>query len=80
MDMAFDVQESDPRTFRLVGELDLATCDRLMERGKLVEYGPGYRPPDHDVRRPVRIAALERLRTEHGIVPAMPAGVEPARR
>jgi len=54
--------------------------DRLMERGKVVEYGPGYRPQDHDVRRPVRIAALERLRTEHGIVPAMPAGVEPARR
>jgi NADH-quinone oxidoreductase subunit I len=54
--------------------------DRLMERGKVVEYGPGYRPQDHDVRRPVRIAALERLRTEHGIVPGMPAGVEPARR
>jgi len=54
--------------------------DRLMERGKLVEYGAGYRPPDHDVRRPVRIAALERLRTEHGIVPGMPAGVGPARR
>ena len=54
--------------------------DRLMERNKLVEYGPGYRPPDHDVRRPVRIAALERLRTEHGIVPAMPSGVGPARR
>jgi len=46
--------------------------DRLMARGKLVEYGPGYRPVDHDVRRPVRIAALERLRSEHGIVPAMP--------
>jgi NADH-quinone oxidoreductase subunit I len=46
--------------------------DRLIERGKLVEYGPGYRPTDHDVRRPVRIAALERLRTEHGIVPGMP--------
>jgi len=54
--------------------------DRLMERGKVTEYGPGYRPPDHDVRRPVRIAALERLRTEHGIVPGMPAGVQPARR
>jgi NADH-quinone oxidoreductase subunit I len=54
--------------------------DRLMERGKVAEYGPGYRPPDHDVRRPVRIAALERLRTEHGIVPGMPSGVEPARR
>ena len=46
--------------------------ERLMERAKLVEHGPGYRPVDHDVRRPVRIAALERLRTEHGIVPGMP--------
>jgi NADH-quinone oxidoreductase subunit I len=46
--------------------------DHLMARGKLVEHGPGYRPVDHDVRRPVRIAALERLRTEHGIVPGMP--------
>ena len=46
--------------------------DRLMARGKLVEYGPGYRPADHDVRRPVRIAALERLKAEHGIVPGMP--------
>ena len=46
--------------------------DRLMERAKLVEYGPGYRPTDHDVRRPVRIAALERLKREHGIVPGPP--------
>ncbi len=46
--------------------------DRLMARGKLVEYGPGYRPVDHDLRRPVRIAALERLEKEHGIVPGMP--------
>jgi len=46
--------------------------DRLIARGKLVEYGPGYRPVDHDVRRPVRIAALERLEKEHGIVPGMP--------
>jgi NADH-quinone oxidoreductase subunit I len=46
--------------------------DRLIARGKLVEYGPGYRPDEHDVRRPVRIAALERLRTEHGIVPGPP--------
>lgn len=46
--------------------------DRLMDRGKLVEYGAGYRPDDQDVRRPVRIAALERLKTEHGIVPGMP--------
>ena len=54
--------------------------DRLMDRAKVREYGDGYRPVDHDVRRPVRIAALERLRTEHGIVPGMPAGVGPARR
>ena len=46
--------------------------DRLMERAKLVEYGPGYRPSDNDVRRPVRIAALERLEREHGIVPGPP--------
>jgi NADH-quinone oxidoreductase chain I len=46
--------------------------DRLMDRGKLAEYGPGYRPGDHDVRRPVRIAALERLKAEHGIVPGPP--------
>jgi hypothetical protein len=46
--------------------------DRLIARGKLTEYGPGYRPVDHDVRRPVRIAALERLEKEHGIVPGMP--------
>ena len=51
--------------------------DRLMARGKLVEHGPGYRPTDHDVRRPVRIAALERLKTEHGIVPGMPAPKTP---
>jgi len=46
--------------------------DRLIARGKLAEYGPGYRPDQHDVRRPVRIAALERLKAEHGIVPRMP--------
>jgi NADH-quinone oxidoreductase subunit I len=46
--------------------------DRLMDRAKVGEYGAGYRPVDHDARRPVRIAALERLKTEHGIVPAMP--------
>lgn len=46
--------------------------DRLMDRGKLMEHGAGYRPVDHDVRRPVRIAALERLKNEHGIVPGMP--------
>jgi NADH-quinone oxidoreductase chain I len=50
--------------------------DRLMDRGKLVEYGRGYHPQEHDVRRPVRIAALERLKNEHGIVPSMPAGVK----
>ena len=43
--------------------------DRLMARAKLVDVGAGYRPDDHDVRRPVRIAALERLKKEHGIVP-----------
>jgi NADH-quinone oxidoreductase subunit I len=43
--------------------------DRLMERSQLAEFGPGYRPDQHDVRRPVRIAALERLKKEHGIVP-----------
>jgi NADH-quinone oxidoreductase subunit I len=41
--------------------------DRLMDRGKLAEYGPGYHPDDHDLRRPVRIAALTRLEKEHGI-------------
>jgi NADH-quinone oxidoreductase subunit I len=46
--------------------------DRLMDRGKLVEYGAGYRPEEHDERRPVRIAALERLKKEHNIVPGMP--------
>jgi NADH-quinone oxidoreductase subunit I len=46
--------------------------DRLMARAKLAEYGTGYRPVDHDVRRPVRVAALERLKAEHGIVPGMP--------
>jgi len=46
--------------------------DRLMARGELVDFGPGYRPTDHDVRRPVRIAALERLEREHGIVPGPP--------
>jgi NADH-quinone oxidoreductase subunit I len=46
--------------------------DHLMARSELLEHGPGYRPDDHDVRRPVRIAALERLKTEHGIVPGMP--------
>jgi NADH-quinone oxidoreductase subunit I len=46
--------------------------DRLMDRGKLAEYGPGYHPDDHDVRRPVRIAALARLEKEHGITVGPP--------
>jgi NADH-quinone oxidoreductase subunit I len=46
--------------------------DRLMDRSELLEHAAGYRPDDHDVRRPVRIAALERLKVEHGIVPGMP--------
>lgn len=46
--------------------------DRLMARAKTAEQGAGYRPVDHDVRRPVRLAALERLKNEHGIVPGMP--------
>jgi NADH-quinone oxidoreductase subunit I len=41
--------------------------DRLMDRGKLGEHGAGYRPSEHDVRRPVRIATLERLKAERGI-------------
>ena len=39
---------------------------------KLVEHGPSHCPSDHDAPRPARIAALERLGTEHGIVPVMP--------
>jgi NADH-quinone oxidoreductase subunit I len=46
--------------------------DALMARGRIAEYGVGYRPADHDVRRPVRIAALERLKREHGLVPGPP--------
>jgi NADH-quinone oxidoreductase subunit I len=46
--------------------------DRLMDRAKLVEYKVGYHPEAHDVRRPVRVAALERLKAEHGIVPGPP--------
>jgi anti-anti-sigma factor len=31
--MAFNVEQgSDPRAYRLVGELDLATCDRLVDQ------------------------------------------------
>jgi NADH-quinone oxidoreductase subunit I len=47
--------------------------DRLMDRGKLAEHGAGYRPDEHDVRRPVRIAALARLEKEHGIKIGPPA-------
>jgi len=46
--------------------------DRLMDRAKLLEHGAGYRPDQHDQRRPVRIAALARLKQEHGIVPGPP--------
>jgi len=46
--------------------------DRLMDRAKLLEHGAGYRPDQHDLRRPVRIAALARLKQEHGIVPGPP--------
>jgi NADH-quinone oxidoreductase subunit I len=46
--------------------------DRLMARNPIAEHGVGYRPEEHDVRRPVRVAALERLEKEHGIVPGMP--------
>jgi NADH-quinone oxidoreductase subunit I len=55
--------------------------DRLMDRGKLGEYGPGYRPDDHDERRPVRIAALARLQKEHGITigPAAAAFAPPTK-
>lgn len=46
--------------------------DRLMSRAETAEHGAGYRPDQHDVRRPVRLAALDRLSKEHGIVPGMP--------
>ncbi|MCM2255548.1 MAG: NADH-quinone oxidoreductase subunit I [Vicinamibacteria bacterium] len=46
--------------------------DRLMSRAETAEHGAGYRPDEHDVRRPVRLAALDRLSKEHGIVPGMP--------
>lgn len=55
----------------------LVDRDRLLDRAKLVEHGAGYRPADHDVRRPVRVAALHRLQREHGLVPTLPAGLEP---
>ncbi len=46
--------------------------DALISRGRIAEHGVGYRPSDHDVRRPVRIAALERLKREHDLVPGPP--------
>ena len=41
--------------------------DHLMARGRLAEVGPGYRPSEHDVRRPVRLAAIEDFRRSHGL-------------
>ncbi len=38
--------------------------DALMARARIAQFGPGYRPEDHDVHRPVRIGALEHSRTE----------------
>ena len=40
--MAFSVQQdSDPRAYRLVGELDLATCDELVDRLEPAVRGHG---------------------------------------
>ena len=44
--------------------------ERLMARAKLVSVGAGYGPSEHDVRRPVRIAAFERLKREMGQPPS----------
>ena len=41
--------------------------DRLIGRSKLIEHGAGYRPEEHDIRRPARIAALDSLTRNHGI-------------
>jgi NADH-quinone oxidoreductase subunit I len=41
--------------------------DHLMARAKLAEVGPGYGPSEHDVRRPVRIAAIEEWRRTRGL-------------
>jgi NADH-quinone oxidoreductase subunit I len=41
--------------------------DRLMARAKLIDVGAGYHPSEHDVRRPVRIAAIEKLKQGRGI-------------
>jgi NADH-quinone oxidoreductase subunit I len=46
--------------------------DRLMARARLVEVGPGYHPDEHDVRRPVRIAAIEQFRREHALDASAP--------
>jgi NADH-quinone oxidoreductase subunit I len=43
--------------------------DRLMARAPLAEVGPGYRPSEHDLRRPVRLAAIEAFRRERGLAP-----------
>src|SRR4029079_19071583 len=45
--------------------------DRLMDRGKLMEYGGGYRPSDHDVRRPLPLAAPPRPHKGHGVWPGV---------
>ena len=41
--------------------------DHLMARAKLLDVGTGYHPSEHDVRRPVRIAAIEKFKQERGI-------------
>jgi NADH-quinone oxidoreductase subunit I len=41
--------------------------ERLMARAKLAEVGPGYRPSEHDLRRPVRIAAIEDWKRSRGL-------------
>jgi NADH-quinone oxidoreductase subunit I len=41
--------------------------DRLMSRASLAAHGDGYRPDAHDLRRPVRIEAIERLKSQYGL-------------
>jgi len=41
--------------------------DQLMARGRVAEAGTGYRPREHDVRRPVRIAAIEDWKRSRGL-------------
>lgn len=41
--------------------------DRLMRRAGLAEHGVGYRPTDHDLRRPVRIEAIEDMKNRYGL-------------